>query len=91
MNTNISAVQFTLDYCYLGKCLFRVWAEIRSKAKNDLCHILFLTTLVFKEEAEATSVDECTAETMSPPGESPEIVLKRWKLVLDLYRDNKLL
>lgn len=71
--------------------IFRVWAEIRSKAKNELFHILFITTLLFKDEAEATPVDEYTAETMSPPGESPEIVLERWKLILDLYRDNKFL
>lgn len=68
-----------------------MWTEIRANAKMGLFYSLFITTLVLKEETETTPNEEIAEGTFSPEKRPPDSVLKRWKLILDIYRDNNLL
>lgn len=69
----------------------RIWAEIRAKARNEFFHSLFMSTLVLQKEADATAINEIVLDTFLLNNQVPDIVLKRWKLIIDLYKDNDFL
>lgn len=68
-----------------------MWAEIRANAKNELFHIMFITSLILKEAADIKPVDEISIETLGPREQSSGAILERWKLILDLYKKHNLL
>lgn len=46
-----------------------------------------MMTLVLQEEADAKQIDDISEETFNPDKQVSSAMLKRWKLILDLYKD----
>lgn len=77
-----------MTFDHVRECFCRIWAEIRAKARNEFFHSLFVSTLALKKEADATAINEIVLDTFLLSNQVPDSVLKRWKLIIDLYKDN---
>lgn len=67
-----------------------MWNEIKVKAKIELLHSLHMVKVVMADESTMpSSLDEVTQDTFC--NAPTEAVLNRWKCILDVCKDNKLI
>lgn len=65
-----------------------MWIKIQDKAKNELLHAIFMIKVVFADEKDIPSLDEVSPDTFFTEEIPSILILNRWKLVIDLYKEN---
>lgn len=71
--------------------VFRMWKEIRTNAKIEMLHVLFMSKLAMADGAATSSIDEISTETFYKEEPPSKAVLKRWKFIIDMFTENDFL
>lgn len=63
-----------------------MWEEIQKRAKIEILHVLFMTKVT---TADLSSLSNTSPDAFYNWKKLPDIVLKRWKLIIKIFTENE--
>lgn len=69
----------------------RIWTQIKTNAKIEMLHVLFMSKIAMADDITAASSDEISPETFYQEKPPSKAVTNRWKFIIDMFIENDFL